>query len=87
MLRKWLDIEEECNLIGFKKRPRGLNVIDRCKNYKNTYRKRMLQNDIPLLMREFHKCHVVVKAAMDKAREDWTLKVANEAESALTNVQ
>ena len=47
----------------------------------------MLQNDIPLLMREFHKCHGVVKAAMDEAREDWTLTVANEAESALTNVQ
>jgi len=30
-----------------------------------------------------HKCQHAVKAAVDKAREDWILKVANEAENAM----
>ena len=59
------------------------------KDVKNAYRKRMLQNDIPPLRQEFRKSQRVVKAAVYKAREDWILKVANEAESAMSkgNVQ
>ena len=51
--------------------------------------KNVTQNDIPPLRREFRKCQRTVKAAVDKAREHWILKVANEAKSAMSkgNVQ
>ena len=44
----------------------------------------MLQNEIPPLRQDFYKCQCAVKTAVDKAREDWILKVANEAESAMS---
>ena len=47
---------------------------------------RLLQNDFPPLRQEFHKCQLVFKPAADKASEDWILKVANEAESAISNL-
>jgi len=51
---------------------------------KNSCSERMIQNDIPTMRREFCKCQCAVKAAVDKVyREDWILKVANEAEAAM----
>ena len=34
----------------------------------------MLQNDILPLMQEFHEYQYAIKAAADKAREDWFLR-------------
>jgi len=45
---------------------------------KNACRKRMLQSNIPSLRQEFCKCQCIVKAAVDKAKEDWILRVANQ---------
>ena len=45
---------------------------------KNVCRQRMLQNNIPPLRRGFRKCQHAIKAVVDKARENWILKVANE---------
>jgi len=39
-------------------------------NEKNSCRERILQNYIPSMRREFHKCQCAVKAGVDKARED-----------------
>ena len=36
------------------------------------------ENDIPPLRQEFHNCLRIVKPAVDKAREDWIFKVAND---------
>ena len=62
----------------------SLEILMPLIDVKNTSKKRMLQNDIPPLRQEFRKCQHAVKAAIGKAREDWILKVANEAESAMS---
>ena len=49
---------------------------------KNACRERLLQNDVPFVRREFRKCQCAVKAAVDRAREGWILKVSSEAETA-----
>jgi len=50
---------------------------------KNACRERLLQNDVPSVRREFCRCQRAVKAAVDRAREGWILKVSNEAETAM----
>jgi len=51
---------------------------------KNACRKRMLQSDILSVRREFCECQHAVKAAVDKARKNWILKVANQVESVMS---
>ena len=44
----------------------------------------MLENDTPSTRQDFYRCQPAVKAAVDKAREDWILRMLAQVESSMS---